>query len=804
MDMGYGEADPVGAAATQYGLDPSTLRAFIHIESGGDPRAQTGSYKGLLQLGPDEWSRYGSGDIWNPTDNLNAGAAKLKAESASFAAKYGRAPTPADLYMVHQQGAGGYDAHMAAPDAPAWQNMASTAEGQQKGARWAKRAIWGNVPDDMKPQFGSVDNVTSKAFTDLWAQKVARLGGAPAPAPASDAPRGVTTLTMRPDGTFTNEAPVTVPPLPVKAPGMLATIAQALTGTPEATTLSPDVSTAVRPTTPIGIQGIAQTLAAPVRKVLGMSDDYSSAPMSSAGAAPSALAAPGFRGSSKLAQILLAKALENTPANQVGPGAIIGKLAMMLAGGNMMQSSQSALANALAPSAGQPGAADAAQAPTTPSAPTMPAMSTPALPTATGGVAPLGAPGSFEASPPSPEPAAPVTPAPPPAPVQPSPATPSDRSFSGGGGAPSFIPPTPGASQALPSVQQVHALLSSEDTRDIGLQYNQMRMEAMKPTTFNTPDGHTYVGNNYTGWHLSGLPAKPTIEKFQTKVGDLSFEQPKQLRYDASGQPIYQDIPTTGGGASPGAPGSGSGAEMPGSGATPQALKAWSDQNSVRMAEQRSYAEEAGKTYGKKQADIEGIASKAQVELSQLQILKQVLQDPAFRSGEGGDIMAKISSAARNLGLGTGQRASLQEFAKKLGAAGSLENIQEMAQAGTVRVPEMHMIEKSNFSVENTPEANAAVVEVRLRTAQRQMDIARMAQDYADQNGGRIDRHFDKLVRANYADKPLFSDAEVSHYSDLLAGSGSRSRPATHREGDTATGPGGKRAVFKGGKWVVQ
>jgi hypothetical protein len=52
--------------------------------------------------------------------------------------------------------------------------MFKTGEGQQKGAGWAKKAIWGNVPDDMKSQFGSVDNVTSQDFLNLWQHKVER------------------------------------------------------------------------------------------------------------------------------------------------------------------------------------------------------------------------------------------------------------------------------------------------------------------------------------------------------------------------------------------------------------------------------------------------------------------------------------------------------------------------------------------------------------------------------------------------------------------------------------------------------
>ena len=40
-------------------IDPRTMRAIRQIESGGNPNATTGSYKGLYQLSDGEFRRYG-------------------------------------------------------------------------------------------------------------------------------------------------------------------------------------------------------------------------------------------------------------------------------------------------------------------------------------------------------------------------------------------------------------------------------------------------------------------------------------------------------------------------------------------------------------------------------------------------------------------------------------------------------------------------------------------------------------------------------------------------------------------------
>jgi len=149
--------------AAEYGLDPKVFTRIAQIESGGNPNAVTGSYRGLFQL---------KGGSFDPAENARAAAQGFVSQTQDFIRKYGRQPTAAELYMVHQQGPGGYAAHTANPDAPAWQNMASTAEGRQRGPQWARAAIWGNVPTQYRNQFGSVDNITSRQFLDLWRKKV--------------------------------------------------------------------------------------------------------------------------------------------------------------------------------------------------------------------------------------------------------------------------------------------------------------------------------------------------------------------------------------------------------------------------------------------------------------------------------------------------------------------------------------------------------------------------------------------------------------------------------------------------------
>src|SRR5262245_21436676 len=173
--------------ARRVGIDPAWMRKIMHVESGGDPRNVTGSYQGLFQLSNREFKAHGgSGDTMDPEQNTMAAANKLDAEKLRFSQKDGREASLKDIYMIHQQGEGGYGKHMANPDRPAWQNMAETGEGKAKGVAWAKRAIWGNVPDNLKAKYGSVENITSRQFTDeVWGGKLEGTGGAVARASTS-------------------------------------------------------------------------------------------------------------------------------------------------------------------------------------------------------------------------------------------------------------------------------------------------------------------------------------------------------------------------------------------------------------------------------------------------------------------------------------------------------------------------------------------------------------------------------------------------------------------------------------------
>ena len=163
------------AGGRVFDVDVGMMKAFARIESGYNPRAKTGSYKCLFQLSNWEFAKYWQGDIYDIRDCSIAAARKFATEAAEFEKDIGREATAAELYCIHQQGYQGCAFHHAAPQQLAWKNMYLTSEGQEKGEKWARKAIWGNVPSDIKNKIkGGVDALTSGEFLALWTERVNR------------------------------------------------------------------------------------------------------------------------------------------------------------------------------------------------------------------------------------------------------------------------------------------------------------------------------------------------------------------------------------------------------------------------------------------------------------------------------------------------------------------------------------------------------------------------------------------------------------------------------------------------------
>jgi hypothetical protein len=168
-------SDEIREAASLYGLDLAMMMSIAKVESNFNPRARTGSYKGLFQLSDYEFKRYGDGSIWDARDNARAAAHMLLVQAEMFRSALGHYPDYAERYMVHQQGIQGAIEHYTHPERVAWQSMCATDEGVLKGEQWCRKCIWRNLFPEWKQTFKKVEKVSSGEFLNLWTGRIHHL-----------------------------------------------------------------------------------------------------------------------------------------------------------------------------------------------------------------------------------------------------------------------------------------------------------------------------------------------------------------------------------------------------------------------------------------------------------------------------------------------------------------------------------------------------------------------------------------------------------------------------------------------------
>lgn len=162
----------IAAAAQGSGLDqryPGFMERMAQIESSGDPGASNPSgAAGLYQFMPKTAAAYGLADPYDPDASAQAAARLTLDNAASLKRTLGRDPTQGELYLAHQQGAGGASKLLANPDASA-ADLVGT------------KAVIGN---------GGTPGMSARDFAGLWLGKFDGGGGRAMQMPGGSAGRG--------------------------------------------------------------------------------------------------------------------------------------------------------------------------------------------------------------------------------------------------------------------------------------------------------------------------------------------------------------------------------------------------------------------------------------------------------------------------------------------------------------------------------------------------------------------------------------------------------------------------------------
>ena len=159
------------------GYSAAGLARLIQIESAGNPNAvsPSGHRIGLAQFDKATAQEVGLTDRNDPNQSIIA-AQKLAAKRGAYLKSFlGRQPTDAELYLAHQQGAGGAKVLLSNPDMSAVDALAMVYKGPKARDR-ALRAVVGN---------GGRADMTSAEFVAMWANKFGEPGGPQSSAPTT-------------------------------------------------------------------------------------------------------------------------------------------------------------------------------------------------------------------------------------------------------------------------------------------------------------------------------------------------------------------------------------------------------------------------------------------------------------------------------------------------------------------------------------------------------------------------------------------------------------------------------------------
>lgn len=135
--------------------------------------------------------------------------------------------------------------------------------------------------------------------------------------------------------------------------------------------------------------------------------------------------------------------------------------------------------------------------------------------------------------------------------------------------------------------------------------------------------------------------------------------------------------------------------------------------------------------------------------------LERLAKDPDFISGAGAGWYDKYNKALVAVGAGNPKAASAAEFFDSLSNQGVLDALGGKLGAG-VSNADVEFLRNAYTNRATTKEGNLQIIQYQKAVTQRQQQVAQLARQYAQRNGGRLDAGFDEQL-AQWAERnPLF------------------------------------------------
>lgn len=175
----------------------------------------------------------------------------------------------------------------------------------------------------------------------------------------------------------------------------------------------------------------------------------------------------------------------------------------------------------------------------------------------------------------------------------------------------------------------------------------------------------------------------------------------------------------------------------------------------VTLSGERAYDSAIGTGYAKRFLDIQNEAQAAGRALNSLDVMSQAMTDPNFYSGAASGSIVALKRYASALGLpGADGIESMEQFNAAAKQA-ALESMGGSLGTGFSNADRDFVLDQVP-NLQNTPQGNAALIDIQRKFATRRQQIGALAREYAAQNDNRLDAGFEDFVAKWAEQNPLF------------------------------------------------
>lgn len=188
------------------------------------------------------------------------------------------------------------------------------------------------------------------------------------------------------------------------------------------------------------------------------------------------------------------------------------------------------------------------------------------------------------------------------------------------------------------------------------------------------------------------------------------------------------------------------------------------------------YGQTVGGGFGEAFMQIQNSALSAVQGMGTLDAMEQTLADPGFYSGFGGEQVLALKQAAAAIGIDPEGVTSMETF-NALSKKAALDSMGGSLGAGFSNA-DRGFVEQQVASLATTPEGNRQLIQLQRKLAERKIEIAQLANQYAQAKGG-IDAGFTDFLAQWSEANPLFPQTATPGAGGAVPGQPNAAAPAS-------------------------